>query len=102
MGRRKKYVSPIKNKFDRKQEYMLETGRTIEHGETIKITGEHGGKFRFLEHVTNIETGAEWIDCFELHQGIPAGWRSFRCDRIKPLPKKSRTKRINRKRLENE
>lgn len=92
MGRRKKYVSPIKNKFDRKQEYMLEGGRVIEHGEIIKIVGEHGGKFRFLEHVTNSETGAEWIDCFELRQGIPSGWRSFRCDRIKPLPKK-RTKR---------
>lgn len=88
MGRRKKYVSPIMNKFYRKQEYVLESGRIIEHGEIIKIAGEHGCKFRFLEHVTNSETGVEWIDCFELRQGIPSGWRSFRCDRIKPLPKK--------------
>ncbi len=90
MGRRKKYVSPIQNKFHREQFFTLESGRVIEHGEVIKITGEHGSKFRFLEHVTNIETNVDWIDCFELRQGIASGWRSFRCDRIKPLPKKRR------------
>lgn len=102
MPRRKKYVSPIQNKFDRKQEYVLEGGRVIEHGEIIKIAGEHGCKFRFLEHVVNIETGAEWIDCFELRQGVISGWRSFRCDRIKPLPKKRRQKRLTNARTVNE
>lgn len=100
MPRRKKYVSPIQNKFHREQSFTLETGRIIEHGEIVKIVGEHGGKFRFLEHVTNKETGAEWIDCFQLDRGMVSGWRSFRPDRIKPLPKK-RTKKINEKRLNN-
>lgn len=94
MGRRKKYVSPVGNKFDRKQEYTLDSGRVIEHGEIIKIAGEHGCKFRFLEHVTNTETGAEWIDCFQLHQGVASGWRSFRTDRIKPMPKKRGRSRV--------
>lgn len=91
MGRRKKYVSPIGNKFHRQPSFTLDSGRVIEHGEIIKISGEHGCKFRFLEHVVNKETGAEWIDCFELRQGVASGWRSFRTERIKPLPKK-RTK----------
>ena len=92
MGRRKKYVSPIQNKFHREPSITLENGRVIESGELIKISGEHGGKFRFLEHVRNIENGAEWIDCFQIERGMVCGWRSFRPDRIKPLPKKRRAK----------
>ena len=92
MGRRKKYVSPIANKYHRQNEYTLESGRTIESGEIIKIVGEHGATFRFVEHVVNLENGAEWIDCFELHRGMPSGWRAFRPDRIKPLPKTRRRK----------
>lgn len=88
MGRRKKYVSPVADKFHREPSFVLESGRIIEHGEIIKIVGEHGCKFRFLEHVRNRETGVDWIDCFELRQGVPSGWRSFRTERIKPLPKK--------------
>lgn len=94
MGRRKKYVSPITNKFSRKQEYVLENGRRIEHGEIIKISGEHGSKFKFLEHVINIENGAEWVDCFQIERGMVSGWRSFRPDRIKPLPKKRARKSV--------
>lgn len=90
MGRRKKYVNPVADKFHREQSFTLENGRVIEHGEEIKIAGEHGCKFKFLEFVRNNENGAEWIDCFELRQGVPSGWRSFRPDRIKPLPKKRR------------
>lgn len=88
MGRRKKYVSPVGDKYSRESHYALESGRVIEHGEIIKIDGEHGCKFKFLEHVRNVQNDAEWIDCFELRNGVPSGWRSFRPDRIKPLPKK--------------
>lgn len=90
MARRKKYVDPNAGKYFRQPYYTLDTGRTIEHGEIIKIAGEHGCKFKFLEYVKNNENNAEWIDCFQLHQGISSGWRSFRPDRIKPLPKKRR------------
>jgi hypothetical protein len=76
------------NKYYREPFFTMENGRVIEQGEIIKISGEHGSKFKFLEFVRNTENGAEWIDCFELRQGVLSGWRSFRCDRIKPLPKK--------------
>lgn len=92
MGRRKKFVSPLAHKYQRYDEYTMESGRTIERGEIIKIAGEHGVRFRFLEHVINLENGAEWIDCFELRQGVASGWRAFRPDRIKPLPKTRRRK----------
>lgn len=95
MGRRKKYAPLIPNKYVREQEYTLDTGRTIEHGEIIKISGEYGSKFKFLEHVVNTENGAEWIDCFELRNGVNSGWRSFRPDRIKPLPKTRRRRTKN-------
>lgn len=90
MARRKKYVDPTAGKYIREPQYVLEGGRVIENGEIIKIYGEHGSKFRFLEHVINTENGAEWVDCFQLQNGLNAGWRSFRPDRIKPLPKKRR------------
>lgn len=94
MAKRKKYTSPIDNKFHRQPYYTLESGRVIECGEIIKIQGEHGCKFKFLEHVINKETGADWIDCFEIRNGIISGWRSFRCEKIKPLPKRRNKKNV--------
>jgi hypothetical protein len=94
MARRKKVVSPLSSKFVRETSLTLENGRVIESGEIIKISGEHGTKFRFLEHVVNLENNAEWIDCFELHQGVPSGWRSFKKDQIKLIPKKRRRSNV--------
>jgi hypothetical protein len=94
MARRKKVVSPLSSKFVRETSLTLESGRVVERGEIIKISGEHGTKFKFLEHVVNIENGAEWIDCFELYQGTPSGWRSFKRDRIKLIPKKRRRSNV--------
>jgi len=68
-------------------------GRIIEKDEIIKIQGEHGGKFKFLEHVTRTDSGIDWIDCFEIRGGVLCGWRSFRVERIKPLPKTRRKRR---------
>lgn len=68
-------------------------GRVIEKDEIIKIKGEHGGKFKFLEHVKRTDTGIEWIDCFEIRGGMLCGWRSFYPDRIKPMPKTRRKRR---------
>lgn len=88
MARRKKYVDPNQGKYIREPQYILENGRIIENGEIIKVAGEHGSKFYFIGHVTNTENNAEWIDCFQLENGVMCGWRSFKPDRIKPLPKK--------------
>lgn len=93
MGRRKKVVSANEHLYSRTPHYTMPEGRVIERGEIIKIDGEWGGRFRFHEHVVRTDSGAEWIDCFEMVKGTPSGWRSFRPDRIKPLPRK-RVKRI--------
>lgn len=90
MGRRKKIISPYAGLYHRVPYYVMPDGRTIEKDEIIKIKGEHGGKFKFLEHVTRTDSGIEWIDCFELRGGVLCGWRSFYPDRIKPMPKPRR------------
>ena len=95
MGRRKKYVSPIEDIYNRVPYFVMPDGRVIEKDEIIKIKGEHGGKFKFIEHVTRTDSGIDWIDCFELHRGVVGCWRSFRTDRIKPMPK-TRGKRRKR------
>lgn len=63
-------------------------GRVIEEGEIIKISGEHGLKFKFKGHVVRSDNGIEWIDCYELERGVMAKQRSFRPNRIKPIPKR--------------
>ena len=96
MGRRKQVVSPYQHLYNRVPYFIMPDGRVIEKDEIIKIKGEHGGKFKFLEHVTRTDSGIEWIDCFELRGGVLCGWRSFYPDRIKPMPK---TRRKRRKRV---
>jgi hypothetical protein len=81
-------------KFERS--YELQVGnRTILSGEVIKINGEHGAKFKFISLVTNKETGATWIDCFELDKNIVSAWRSFKTDRIKLMPIKRGKHNVN-------
>ena len=93
MPRRKKVVSPLQDIYNRVPHFTMPDGRVIEKDEIIKIKGEYGGKFKFLEHVTRTDSGIDWIDCFELRGSILCGWRSFRTDRIKPLPKTRRRRR---------
>ena len=93
MGRRKKVVSPLQDIYNRVPHFTMPDGRVIEKDEIIKIKGEYGGKFKFLEHVTRTDSGIEWIDCFELRGGVLCGWRSFYPDRIKPMPIPRRKRR---------
>jgi hypothetical protein len=72
-------------------------GKEINQGDIIKIQGIWGTKFRFKEFVTNPENGAVWIDCYEMEKGVPGPQRSFRPERVKPIPKK-RGKRVKRTR----
>ena len=95
MGRRKKVVPPLAHLYHREPTYTLEGGRVIESGEVIKIKGIWGTKFKFKEYVRRTDTGVDWIDCFELEKGQLCGHRSFRTDRIKPLPKKRRKRNKN-------
>jgi hypothetical protein len=94
MGRKR--MSEIKESAFTRVDEVVVGNRTILRGETIKIDGEHGGKFKFHSLVTNTITGSQWIDCFELHKSVVSGWRSFRTDRIKPIPiKRGRRKNVN-------
>jgi hypothetical protein len=90
MGRRKKIKSlnPDAHLFVKNDYYTIpESNRVIELDETIKISGEHGRKFKFKGHVVRTDTGIEWIECIQLEKSISAGWRFFRPNRIKPLPR---------------
>jgi hypothetical protein len=86
MPRRKK-VAPPPTKFSRV--YEMEYGNfTIEKGEIIKIQDEWGMRFKFDSLVTNTETGAQWVDCFEVHKSQTGCFRSFSIDRVKRIPKR--------------
>ena len=93
MGRRKKVVSPLEHLYHREPTFTTPDGRIIEPGEIIKIKGIWGSKFKFKEYVRRTDSGAEWIDCYELERGQNCGHRSFRTDRVKPLPKTRRKRR---------
>jgi len=90
MGRREKHksVNPNEHLFVTSDNYQIpDSNRVIEGGEVIKISGEHGTKFKFKAHVTKIDSGIEWIDCYELERGVPSKHRSFNPDRIRAMPK---------------
>lgn len=70
-------------------------GFLIEAGDTIKVHGEWGSKFKFVGVTTNTRTGSTWVDCFELIRGVPSQFRAFKHDRIKRVPKRGkRAKRV--------
>ena len=96
MGRRKKIKSlnPNAHLFVETDQYIIpESGRIIEKDEIIKISGEHGRRFKFKAHVQRSDNGVEWINCIQIEKGLSAGWRSFRPNRIKPLPKTRRPRK---------
>lgn len=85
MPRRKKSVPLVDTKFHRVGE--LELGNfTLIKGDIIKIQDEWGMRFKFDSLVTNVETGSQWIDCFEVFKARTGVLRSFRIDRVKRIP----------------
>ena len=92
---RRKKVAAKPTKFHREPEAVLPNGRTIERGDMLRVTGEHGLRFKFDSLVTNIETGAQWIDCFEVYKLRSGALRAFTADRIKPMPKRRRRRRAS-------
>lgn len=63
-------------------------GKIVNKDDVVRIDGEQGGRFMFIEHVVNTANGAEWITLFELHKGVASAFRSFRPDRLRPIPPK--------------
>ena len=71
-------------------------GFTINAGENIKIKGEYGGIFRLIGLTKNNLTGAEWVDCYEIINGVPSVFRSFKLEQIKRIPQRGkRGKRVS-------
>jgi hypothetical protein len=86
---------PTPTKFLREPEISVD-GFTINQGDLFKVKGEYGSKFKFLGLITNLETGSQWVDCFEVVRGQVGSLRSFKSDRIKRIPQKGkRAKRVN-------
>jgi len=69
-------------------ELTLPDGKVIVQGELFKVSGEYGLRFKFYSLTINSNTGAEWIDCFEVFRGRAGAFRSFKSDRIKRIPKR--------------
>ena len=95
MARKPKHVTPeIAKKFVR-QDTMYSDGFEIKRGDIIKIVGQYGLKFKFDSFVTNAETGATWIDCFEVFRNTASAYRSFKPDQVKRIPQRGkRAKRV--------
>lgn len=95
MARKVKYQQPeIAKKFQR-EDFLILGGFQINHGDYFKVRGEHGAKFKFTHFVTNVDTGAQWVDCFEVIGGVASVYRSFKPERIKRIPNRGRrAKRI--------
>lgn len=74
--------------LQRVPEIVLPDGKIIVKGDVFKVSGEYGLKFRFDSLVTNLDSGAEWVDCYEIFRGHAGAFRSFKRDRIKRIPKK--------------
>lgn len=94
MPRRKKVELPP-TKFFSYPEIEVD-GFIIEKGELIKIKDEWGMKFKLEGLTTNTETGAQWVDCYEVHRMRTGSLRSFRLDRVKRIPKKRGKRRAKR------
>jgi hypothetical protein len=85
----------IPTKFFRFPEITVDNF-VIEKGELIKIKDEWGTRFKFDNLVTNTETGAQWVDCYEVYRGRVGVLRSFRLERVKRIPKKRGKRRAKR------
>lgn len=93
--RRRKSVPPPETKFFRFPEITVD-GFVIAKGDMIKIKDEWGMRFKFDCLVTNKETGAQWIDCYEVHKMRTGVLRSFKLDRVKRIPKRRGKRRARR------
>jgi hypothetical protein len=92
--RRRNPTEEQPTKFSKDPELMID-GFSIIKGDLFKVKGEHGLKFKFQSLTTNLETGAQWIDCFEIQRGQVGAYRSFKSDSIKRIPQKGkRAKRV--------
>lgn len=74
--------------LQKEPQLILPDGKIIAKGDLFKVVGEYGLRFKFQSLTKNLETGSEWVDCFEVFRGQVGAQRSFSSDRIKRIPKK--------------
>lgn len=84
----------FKDPFERSSSMITESGHEVSEGDMIKISGQHGGLFKFKCLVTNPKNGIKWVDCFEIFRGLTGPTRSFYPETVKPVSK--RGKRVKR------
>lgn len=82
-------ASVSNSKFEREYSMNID-GFDIVRGDIIKVSGQYGLKFKFDSVVTNTETGATWIDCFEVFRGQSQCFRSFELGQAKRIPQKGK------------
>ena len=74
---------------------MVVDGFDINAGDIIKIQGQYGSKFKFIGVTKNNLTGSQWVDCFEIINGISSVFRSFKQEKVKRIPnRRKRAKRV--------
>lgn len=88
-------VTAKPTKFQRVHEMTI-GNFTVERGDLIKIQDEWGMRFKFDSITTNIETGAFWVDCFEVHKKRTGSLRAFKIDRVKRIPKRRGKQSVKR------
>lgn len=94
MARQKREAAVSETKFKTEHTFEL-NGFVMSAGDIIKVKGEYGSKFKLRGLTTNTETGATWIDCFELIRGVPSQFRAFKPERVKRVPQRGkRAKRV--------
>lgn len=77
-------VSPSAN-WIRSSFYVLSNGKRIDKDDIIRIDGQKGLRFMFLEHVVNPDNEKEWITVHEIHKGALGMYRSFRPESIRSM-----------------
>ena len=86
--------SELSKKFSREYS-MIVNGFEIVRGDMIKVVGQYGQKFKFESLTTNTETGATWVDCFEIMGKVASTYRAFYVEDIKRIPQRGkRAKRV--------
>lgn len=85
-GKSREKLDDLGRKFRRSSDWK-HNGRLVERGTELSIV--KNGRMKFLEHVVNTDSGAEWIDCVDKNKAI----RSFRPEQVKRVHYKKKLRR---------
>ena len=69
-------------------------GKEFVKDDIVRIDGEHGMRFIFLEYVVNDDNGKDWVTVNEVRKGQVGMFRSFHKDRVRPLRSKKKAPKV--------